>query len=403
MKRRRVKSIMVYKQPKSKNWWYKFTWNGKAIRESSKQTNKRVAETMEAAHRTALAKGEVGIRNKKPVPTLAKFADENFLPFVRATKAEKPRTIVFYETTVKNLKSWGKLANLPMDRITSEDLGKFAAARQASGMKVSTINRELGTVRRMFNLAQEWDKVSIKLPRVRMNPGENQRIRVLTSAEEKAYLLAATNFGLAAEQAFGEALRGIRAVIRGREPIKPDAFLLRDVATILFDCGFRPEECYRLRWENVRDGGIDIHQGKGRGSRRHVPCSERVRGILEMRGTDAASEWVFPAKTKSGHVETSTLKKQHAAALKAAQVSPFVIYDLRHTCITRWAKTMPLPIVQKLAGHTSIGTTMRYVHLNDADVVAAMKKADEAKTGHTSGHTDQSVPLDAGADNSPIN
>src|SRR5437773_8151618 len=121
--------MAVYKQAKSKKWWYKFTWNGELIRESTKQTNKRVAEQMEAAHRTALAKGEVGIRDKKPVPTLGKFADENFLPFVRATKAEKPRTITFYETTVKNLKSSGKLANLPLDRITSEDLGKFAAAR----------------------------------------------------------------------------------------------------------------------------------------------------------------------------------------------------------------------------------------------------------------------------------
>lgn len=64
---------------------------------------------------------------------------------------------------------------------------------------------------------------------------------------------------------------------------------------------------------------------------------------------------------------------------------------------------MPLPIVQKLAGHTNIGTTMRYVHLNDADVVAAMKKADEEQTRHTSGHTDQSAPLDAGTDNSAIN
>src|SRR5437867_9831261 len=109
--------MAVYKQAKSKNWWYKFNWNGKQIRQSTKQTNKRVAEQMEAAHRTALAKGEVGIRDKKPVPTLAKFAEENFLPFVRATKAEKPRTVRFYETTVKNLNSFGKLADLPLDRI----------------------------------------------------------------------------------------------------------------------------------------------------------------------------------------------------------------------------------------------------------------------------------------------
>ena len=64
-------------------WWYKFIWNGEAIRESTKQSNKRTAEQIEAAHKTALAKGEVGIRKKVPVPTLARFMQEEFLPFVR--------------------------------------------------------------------------------------------------------------------------------------------------------------------------------------------------------------------------------------------------------------------------------------------------------------------------------
>jgi hypothetical protein len=149
---------MVYKQAKSQYWWYKFTWNGELIRKSTKQTNKRIAEQMEAAHRTALAKGEVGIREKKPIPSLAKFADDKFLPFVRATKSEKPRTIAFYETTVANLKSFPKLANLPLDRINSEVLGEFVAFRRSANMKVSTINRELATVRRIFHLAQEMGR-----------------------------------------------------------------------------------------------------------------------------------------------------------------------------------------------------------------------------------------------------
>ena len=67
---------MVYKQPKSKYWWYKFRWRGELIRETMKQTNKRVAEQMEAAHRTSLAKGEVGIRDKKPDATLKEFAEQ---------------------------------------------------------------------------------------------------------------------------------------------------------------------------------------------------------------------------------------------------------------------------------------------------------------------------------------
>jgi hypothetical protein len=54
-------------------YWYHFVFNGQHIQESTKQGNPRVARQIEAAHRTSLAKGEVGIREKKPVLTLSEF------------------------------------------------------------------------------------------------------------------------------------------------------------------------------------------------------------------------------------------------------------------------------------------------------------------------------------------
>ena len=49
-------------------WWYKFNWNGRTIRASTKVTNKRTAEQIEAARKTELAKGEVGFRDGNPSP-----------------------------------------------------------------------------------------------------------------------------------------------------------------------------------------------------------------------------------------------------------------------------------------------------------------------------------------------
>src|SRR5271168_4289982 len=83
-------AMAVYKR--GRVWWYRFTWDGTAIRESTKQTNKRVAEQIEAAHKTSLAKGEVGIRQKKRTPTVAEFAAADFLPFCRSTFVAKPNT-----------------------------------------------------------------------------------------------------------------------------------------------------------------------------------------------------------------------------------------------------------------------------------------------------------------------
>src|SRR5437588_12977451 len=67
------------------SYWYKFMWQGKLVRESTKQGNDKVARQMEAAHRTSLAKGEVGIREKKPAPILTDFCERRFEPWAKAS------------------------------------------------------------------------------------------------------------------------------------------------------------------------------------------------------------------------------------------------------------------------------------------------------------------------------
>ncbi len=80
----------------------------------------------------------------------------------------------------------------------------------------------------------------------------------------------------------------------------------------------------------------------------------RVKAILEMRLEQSRGcKWIFPAPTKSGHIEKSSLHKQHAIAIKEAtrllpeqngvktlQFEDFDLYSLRHTCLTRWAPHM---------------------------------------------------------------
>jgi hypothetical protein len=147
----------VYKR--GDTYWYRFNWNGEQIRETTKQSNARVAREIEAARRTALAKGEVGLRDRVRVPTLKDFAEKDFLPFVRTTSAGKSNTVRFYETTTNNLLSFPKLAMLRVNNITADVITEFIAHRRRAEMQTSTINRDLATLRRMFHLAQEWGKV----------------------------------------------------------------------------------------------------------------------------------------------------------------------------------------------------------------------------------------------------
>jgi integrase len=372
--------MAVYKR--GNVWWYKFNFNGESIRESTKQSNRRVAVQMEAAHKTALAKGEVGIREHKTVPTLKVFAEHDFLPHVRSRFAAKAKTQKYYEYGVKSLCGYERLANERLDAITTERISEYVNYRQkmktqhGHDIQIATLNRELQALRRMFTLAQEWGKVERALPKVRMLPGEKHRERVLTPHEELLYFKAAASSAMTQHA---------------------DPALLGDVATILLDCGLRPEECFRLRPQNVTDGKLEVHFGKSENARRRIPMTPRVKAVVEKRLKDSARNvWVFPSQTRSGHIEPSSLKKQHARAIREAsqmlrdesgrrdaKLEPFELYTLRHTCLTRWAPHMDPWTLAYLAGHRDMNITKRYIHPQEHTIRDAMKRAE---SGHNFGH-----------------
>lgn len=369
-------------------WWYRFTWKGEAIRESTKQTNKRVAEQIEAAHKTSLAKGEAGIRDRRPAATIRQFATRDFLPFCRSTFAAKPKTLSYYENGTARLLAYPAVADESLDTINGEKIAGYARRRLDDGLKVTSVNCELQVLRRMFSLATEWGKVERALPRVRMLPGAAHRERVISVKEEEAYLEAAQAIGTVALEAYQRALTGIRALQRGQVPLKPrDPFLLRDAATVLLDCGIRPEECFRLRWENHQDSVIEITRGKTDQARRRIPLSPRAQSILEMRYAHVEGPWIFPAPTKSGHIEPSSLQDQHAKACSNAKLEHLPIYTFRHTCLTRWAPFMDPWTLAYLAGHRDMSITKRYIHPQEYNTRAAMEKARLALSRHSSGHS----------------
>lgn len=129
---------------------------------------------MEAAHRTALAKGEVGIREKKLVPTLSQFATADFMPWVEATFAAKPKTWQWYRNGVRRLLEYPDLAQCKLGEISGEHVAAYVARRQSAGLQVSSVNRELQVLRRILLVAVEWGRVE-RVAKVRMLPGERHR------------------------------------------------------------------------------------------------------------------------------------------------------------------------------------------------------------------------------------
>jgi integrase len=199
-------------------------------------------------------------------------------------------------------------------------------------------------------------------------------------------------------------LSGARSRERVVNPVEEAKYLaasaetLSSVAAILIDTGLRPEECFRLRWESIawfngRHGTLLVTHGKTAAARRVLPMTPRVRNILETRWEGAGKPvegWVWAASTRSGHLEGSSLKKQHAKALKLSGVRPFVLYSLRHTFLTRLGESgCDAWTLARIAGHSSIAMSTRYVHPSEDAVLNAMSRLG----GHNSGHNEKGLEL----------
>jgi integrase len=342
-------------------YWYHFIFNGSHIQESTKQGNPRVARQMEAAHRTALARGEAGFRQARSVPTLSEFISQRFEPWAKSNfEKNSPKTWVgWYRTNLRALRNYSPLASRKLDMINSEHATEFAARRQIEGLQVSSINSSLRVLRRVLRVAVEWGVIT-SAPKIKLLRGERHRDRVITPKEEARYLTVVS------------------------EP-------LASIATVLVDTGMRPEECFRLRWEaitwiNGRHGSLLVTHGKTAAARRALPMTARVRNILERhweRAGKPAEGWIWTAPTASGHVEPSTIRKQHSKAFKMLgeerihsgeePVRKFVLYSLRHTFLTRLGESgCNVWTLARIAGHSSIGVSAHYVHPSENAVAEAM-------------------------------
>jgi integrase len=333
--------MAVYKR--GGKWWYAFQFNGERIQESTKQHKKRVAEQMEAAHRTSLAKGEVGIRERKPVPTLNDFAPR-FREAIATQCAEKPRTVEFYNQKLALLLKNDRLASAKLDAIEEAaiDAYKQTRARMDSRRKKllspASVNRELATLRRLLRMAHEW-KVIQRVPRIRLLRGECNRQFVLSHRQEGLYLAALPH-------------------------------IVRDVAEVLLDTGLRLGEALSLEWPQVhldpsngaKFGYLTILSEKAKSKKaRNVPLSQRA--VDALRRQPGRAGFVF-RHADGSRVSESHLDHQHAR-IRALLKFPadFVLHSLRHSFGTRLGESgADAFTIMRLMGHSTVTVSQRYVH-----------------------------------------
>lgn len=357
---------MIYKPKGTRYYSAKFRWKGQLIRKSTRATDSKTARAIEGKLRAEMAKGNWYLLEKKPAPTLSQFLKREFLPYVETKCADKENTLAYYRAGEARLQA-SDLVALRLDEITDQHAGQFAKRWEC--FKPTTVNCGLRTLRRALSLAYEWGKLDRK-PKITLAKGERQRDRVLSDDEARRYLASCP------------------------QPWK-------DVATLMLGTGTRPGECYALRWEHVlligQGGLFQIVQGKTKAARRMLPMVPAVYQALKARNEAQGSSregWVFPTGSVSGHLEESVAKLYHAKALKASKVKPFEPYCLRHTALTNLAKAgVDAFTLARIAGHSRISTTERYIHPQAEAIEQAFAKiAGNPKVGTDGGHSQNSLP-----------
>ena len=261
-------------------YWYSFVYGGERIQESTKQGSKRIAEQMQAAHKTSLAKGEVGIRDRKPVPRLREFK-ERFMDAIRVRCEQKPRTIAFYEEKLKNLLAFEPLANARLNEIDERAIESWVQKRRQE-VAPGTVNRGLATLRRLLRLAYEWKEID-RVPRIRLLAGEKVRDFVLSHSQERLYLGAAP------------------------QP-------LHDVALLILDTGLRVGEALALEWRDIdlppstgsMHGRLIVRDGKSRTARRVLNLTGRGATMLRTRAPLAQTPYVFANARANGPLSVFT-------------------------------------------------------------------------------------------------
>ena len=81
---------------------------------------------------------------------------------------------------------------------------------------------------------------------------------------------------------------------------------------------------------------------------------------MEQGRWEYYQQQVKSGKWRSGQDLINNVLRRSKTICRKAGVGPYTVHDMRRSCITNWAKRLPIHVVQQLAGHSDIKTTQLY-------------------------------------------
>jgi integrase len=91
--------------------------------------------------------------------------------------------------------------------------------------------------------------------------------------------------------------------------------------------------------------------------------------FMEQERWDYYRQTAAEGKWRPGQDLVNNVLRRFQTLCRRAGAGPYTIHELRRSCITNWAKKLPIHVVQQLAGHSDIQTTRRfYLSVQSQDV-----------------------------------
>lgn len=283
---------------------------------------------------------------------------ESFLEMMAVERGAAENTLQAYRRDLDDAARFVREDGGALTEASTDRIRAYVAHLEAEGFAPSSRSRRLSSLRQFFKfLYAEGLRVDDPTSPVEGARKARPLPKILSEAEVDRLLARAE------EAAADPALEGA-ALLRARR--------LHALVEILYATGLRVSELVSLPRSVLRARSRVIAvRGKG-DKERLVPIGERARDALGLFAEaaralpGAASPWLFPALSESGHMTRQSFARDlkalaAGAGIKPARVSPHV---LRHAFASHLLQNgADLRAVQELLGHADIGTTQIYTHV----------------------------------------
>jgi len=147
---------------------------------------------------------------------------------------------------------------------------------------------------------------------------------------------------------------------------------------VAYGCGLRLSELIHLRVTDIDSARMVIQVRQGKGAKdRLVPLSPRL--LQELRAywrRYRPSAWLFPGDKPGQPISGSNLQRRFGQLVQRVGLTKHCsLHTLRHSYATHLLEAgVNLRLIQQYLGHSSLNTTMVYLHLTPASQEQAVRR-----------------------------